>query len=342
MSLLTYHQVMPAYLDFIFPFGEQLYPQDFYFSGFRHENRLSQADRGLSVPELGRSGRGLQMCYSLKSVEPSKGEWPWSTRQTAVYHSFDIETGRTTWIMVKGNRLMKSRIMAATPPDHSPGLKSFQSVSGAFAASLQAHLILCDWAGENWRWYINFLEEVFQGKTRHALLVTVDRAPSPVPEGPTRSKTAPLEKRPSMTRFARVSSFQKVRRVFSLNTSKDSSMIPNKAPAPPVLSEKYPGPSDQSPFSFTDLQGIQSLEEKTNDTLLVLEMNANVLSDLQQEYRSIARSEDWPDELKLKCKGDISRFERRVSSVINDLKMQRSRLETLLRLLGQRKSLVCK
>ncbi|KAI9780709.1 MAG: hypothetical protein M1816_002758 [Peltula sp. TS41687] len=332
--LLTYHQVMPAYLDFIFPFGEQLYPQDFYFSGFRHENRLSQVDRGFSVPELGRSGRGLQICYSLKSVEPLKGEWPWSIRQTAVYHSFDIVTGRTTWIIVKANGLMKSRITTATRSGQYPGMKSFQSISGAFAASLETHLIICDWAGENWRWYINFLEEEFQSKTRHALLVNVDRAPSPVPEKLARAKTALQVKRPSIPPFARV---------FSLNLSKSPSTTPDRAPArpaPDIVLDKSPGSFDQSSFSFTDLQGIQSLEEKANNTLLVLEMNANVLSEMQQEYRAIAESEDWPDELRLGCKGDTSRFKRRVSNVINDLKMQRSRLETLLRLLGQRKSLL--
>jgi hypothetical protein len=70
MFVFTYYQIMPDFLDFIFPFGKQLYTQDFHFSGFRHEERLSEDDRGLNLSHLGRSGRDVRMCYSLKSVEP--------------------------------------------------------------------------------------------------------------------------------------------------------------------------------------------------------------------------------------------------------------------------------
>src|SRR5688572_3951480 len=77
---LTHHQVMPAFLDFIFPFGLQEYLQDFYFSGFREDTRLLST--GLIIPNLGRSGREIRLCYSLKSVEASNGNtsWPWSIR----------------------------------------------------------------------------------------------------------------------------------------------------------------------------------------------------------------------------------------------------------------------
>ena len=72
MSILTYHQVMPAFLDFLFPFGFQKYRQDFHFGGFRQHTTLSDLDRGLAIAEIGRSGRGYQLCYSLKAVEQSK------------------------------------------------------------------------------------------------------------------------------------------------------------------------------------------------------------------------------------------------------------------------------
>src|ERR1700731_4228660 len=77
--MLTYYQVMPAYLDFIFPFGLQEYAQDFHFSGFREETHLLLAEKSLQITELGRSGRDMCMCYSLKSVERSEAQdWPWS------------------------------------------------------------------------------------------------------------------------------------------------------------------------------------------------------------------------------------------------------------------------
>ena len=93
-------------------------------------------------------------------------------------------------------------------------------------------------------------------------------------------------------------------------------------------------------FSFSDLQRIQFIQEKVNETLLILKINVDVLIELRQHYRSIFESDGWPCELILKCKGDISRFEKRIIAVENDLRMQQSKSETLLRVLADRKSLV--
>jgi hypothetical protein len=106
--LFSYVQVMPCFLDFVFPFGEQEYAQDFYFSGLREETSLDSGGGYPAISELGRSGREMRLCYNLRSVEASSGQTnlPWSIRQTAVYHEFDIETGRSVWITVKGNKLI--------------------------------------------------------------------------------------------------------------------------------------------------------------------------------------------------------------------------------------------
>lgn len=96
MTIFSYHQVMPAVLDFLFPFGRQEYAKDFHFSGFRQDTCLAEFERGLQIPELGWSGLGIQLCYGLKSVETSlsQPEWPWSIRQCAIHHSLDLESGR--------------------------------------------------------------------------------------------------------------------------------------------------------------------------------------------------------------------------------------------------------
>jgi hypothetical protein len=44
-EVLTYHQVMPAYLDFILPFGGQERRKDVHCSGFRRETLLTK-ERG--------------------------------------------------------------------------------------------------------------------------------------------------------------------------------------------------------------------------------------------------------------------------------------------------------
>lgn len=94
-------------------------------------------------------------------------------------------------------------------------------------------------------------------------------------------------------------------------------------------------------FSFRDLQRVQFIQEKVNENLLILKVNVDKLAELRQHYCSICEPDAWSHELKLKCKGDIPRFEKRVIAVEKDLRMQQSRTETLLRLLAGRKSLVC-
>ena len=134
MSVLTYHQDMPAFMDFLIRLGLQEYPQDFDFSGFRQQTTLSDFDRGLRIPEVGRSGRGYQLCYSLKAVEQSKSqaEWPWSIRQTAIHHSFDVHHGRANWIVIKGDQLMKNRIRLAIKDTDLTGASDLHCIDRAF------------------------------------------------------------------------------------------------------------------------------------------------------------------------------------------------------------------
>lgn len=179
--ICTFYQVPPSFLDFVFPFGMREHAQDFHFSGLREESRLASYDKGCALPDLNRSGRDLRFCYNLRSVEPSKSQpdLPWSIRQCAVYHSFDVDNGQMSWIVVKGNKDMKDRITEASKkPTHDENLR--ESRSNRFAASLETHLMLCNWSGENWRWYINDLEDQLQALTRGALAFPVEKSPTPL------------------------------------------------------------------------------------------------------------------------------------------------------------------
>ena len=160
---------MPEFLDFVFPFGDQDDPLDPYFSAFRQDIKLSVGS-GLGIPELGRSGQIVQMCYNLKSAEPVKNppQWPWSIRQTAIYHSFDVITGKSVWIMIKGNDRISKRVKEETNRVGQRDINTFDSLESSFAASLAVQRILCDWAREKWRMHISFLEKSLEDKTRDA------------------------------------------------------------------------------------------------------------------------------------------------------------------------------
>lgn len=344
---------MPAFLDFLFPYGRQQYAQDFHSSGFRYENTVSEVDRGLQVPELGRSGREIRLCYSLKSVEPSNGQlhWPWSVRQIAVYHSFDVENGRATWIIVKGNQLMKNRLISATESGGSYRLNLLETDDRALASALATQSLICDWSGENWRWYINFLEEALQTATRHTLSIPIESPSRPV-----------LEKSPSIK--AKGKAPKPDEKAVILDSEKAPlpghapSMSPTPAPAAPPTCIPDPLPRPQMPpgptyhatsnmsaeFSFRDLQRIQFIEEKVNEALLVLEINSTILSEMKNCYGTLSeyrRNCSGYARILLNCGEDIKRFEKHITNLENDAQLQQSRAKTLLHLLADRKNLVC-
>ena len=180
--LCTVYQVTPSFLDFVFPFGLREEAQDFYFSGLREESRLASYDKACPIPSLDRSGRDLRFCYNLRSVEStrSQSKLPWSVRQCAVYHTFDVESGRMLWIVAKGNKEIMKRVTEASQRSTQSG-NPLTSRTDAFAASLETHLLLCNWSGENWRWYINDLEDQLSDLARGLLAYEVERQPSPLP-----------------------------------------------------------------------------------------------------------------------------------------------------------------
>lgn len=420
--LFSYLQVMPSFLDFIFPFGDQEYAQDFYFSGLREESVLYSRERGPAIQQLGRSGREIRLCYNLRSVEvsPKQKDFPWSIRQAAIYHHFDIETGKSAWITVKGNKVIQDRLSKLAGSWNGTEVSS---ISGAFAASLRAHLLLCDWSAEKWRWYINDLENGLQSLTRSALYTVVDRPPSPIfqstsltsapmsPQSPTgtfsfasrretiNSLMSPRQRSgippsvpfgPAMTLSSLtqppVASSEKgngpgawARMVSQVRTGAKSSLVsafkgkaatmswiicnksggdstsasektqstrtaqyerreppPNE---PPQLRQNGDNDS-QEKFRFSDLQSMQYIEEKVQEALLVLRLNAEVLQDLREHYKYVVTHSECPSEIAIGCATEIMRFEKSVRNVEKDLRLQQSRTETLLHLLTERKTFV--
>ncbi|PVI06061.1 hypothetical protein DM02DRAFT_681493 [Periconia macrospinosa] len=419
--LFTYNQVMPSFLDFIFPFGKQIEAQDFYFSGLRDESRLGTRHRGLEIPRLNRSGNEIRFCYNLRSVERSESQpgLQWSIRQSAVYHSFDLETGQSLWVNVKGNKMIKNRIAEAAA---TPSFQSDQKTrEAAFSAAFSIHQLMCNWSCENWRWYLNDLAHEFHLLAKDAPYIPIDREPSPQPSprliaasprtltgsfspisrrgtaqsptslwgktdtfshgAPSRTTTlinsAPnvaVATRPQkycynhdswvkpgfldagMLKERLQSFYTRVKRNWrSRHNDANQPPIPIddiNPPSPIALKEKMTPPEmppnfsedgDEKPqeiFTFTDLQGLQNIEDKLQETLLVLRLNVEVLEELRQHYQFVTSHSAFPPILKTQCEMDLAKFLKTVLNAEKDLRMLQSRTETLLRLLENRKSLL--
>ncbi|KAL8791330.1 MAG: hypothetical protein Q9195_005949 [Heterodermia aff. obscurata] len=355
VTTMSYHQVMPSFLDFVFSFGAQHHAEDFSFSGFRHDTRLSNVEKSPPIANLGRSGIAIQLCYNLRSVEtsPEQQNWPWSIRSTATHHAFDLETGLASWLVVKGEGgiSMKDRIITETGSQHANALNRFGDCSQAFSSALSTHLFLADWSVENWRWYINYMEKEVQAITRKTLSVTFARLQAePKPQVVfTRAVNGVLVPPKRSSKWKSVTTKQEP----AISMTKITQPQPNQGasgqPGPPGPPPSLPTISNNThldpllldkEFSFEDLRRIERIEEQANEALLVMTLNSSVLSSLSHHYSFVTGSADCPQVLKTACLVDLRRFKDRLSDISAETQTQKARMETLLRLLADRKALV--
>ena len=171
--IFSYHQVMPDYLDLICVFGLSAKPRELRFSCFREQTLLAGSLRHITaVPEMGRSGQQFQLCYNLKAPFCSSGstsapkEREWSIRQVAVHHQFDTIEGTTLWIIAKGNLELKDLVQNMTGKTGRPEDRAFDTPQESFTSSLSIHLLHSHWSTDEWRWYIQWLEEVIDNYVR--------------------------------------------------------------------------------------------------------------------------------------------------------------------------------
>lgn len=165
VRILSYHQVMPNYLDFLTLFASKHETCYLGFSGFKEQLLLSKPALGLKIPDLGRSGRYFQLCYNLKSVECFSNTSDtdleakrWSIRHAAFYHQFDIEEGTTLWLVTQTTLEIQDRIQHLTGDQGRPQYRSFESAEKCFKSSLAIQRLQCQWSTEEWQWYIQWLE----------------------------------------------------------------------------------------------------------------------------------------------------------------------------------------
>ncbi|KAJ8127886.1 hypothetical protein O1611_g5750 [Lasiodiplodia mahajangana] len=163
--VLTYHQVMPAYLEFVMAFGSQDEAKDLGFSSFKTQVCLAPRVRLPEIQSLGRSGQQYQLCYNLKHIDmDEKGEFS-LIRQAAIHHQFDVVTGKALWIVTAGRFNLQQRFKSLTGKNANPRTKSFSNILECLESSLAAHAMFCSWSTENWRWYIKSLESTLRRVT---------------------------------------------------------------------------------------------------------------------------------------------------------------------------------
>ncbi|KAL9632108.1 MAG: hypothetical protein Q9164_005518, partial [Protoblastenia rupestris] len=256
---------------------------------------------------------------------------------------------------------MKDLVQSATSDRGSPEMSSMQTLDRAFAATLATHLTFCDWSAEGWRWYINDLEEKLQSITQTTLSAPVVSV-GPVADTigfstPLRTQTQKIKKSfksiffwaqtqatNSTPKTTKKHQYRAVQRYTDPVTGLTQQLPPGvresgtSSPMDPLKSrfEDY----QQQDFSFADLRKIHQIEEKANEAALTLKLNLKIISQLIQYYKSVVESMDFPKHIAHKCVFDINCFEVRIDGIRDDLELQALRIETLLRLNADRKTML--
>lgn len=376
---------MPRFLDLAFTFGQQVEEKDFHYTAFNAENFLNTSDAMKHcIPTLGRSGHEIRHCFNLWSVEKSDSP-PWSIRQTAVYHSFDVCTGHTAWINIKGNELMQKRITQALSSTSQLQPSTLKTTSEAFSASLLTLLIVLEWSGENWKSRINDLEKQLNDvlmKAKNAPFKNIEEALSLDPDIllqhlmateatagklPRRVDSAVYAKSPPRTDTSR-SAWSSVtpKRILSGFSRASTSVAAEKCDSPVLTETKTPlsplQPLLMSPtlqqahlnsdtvhqskfsvlqdFTVDGLQRLTDIASKIHEVKLVMKLNAEVINEIMEFYKTLAEDDDIPSEIRKDCAADLNSFFRRARAVVRGLEMEQSRSETLMRMFEDGKSLV--
>ena len=338
--LLSFYQVLPSFLDFVFPFGEQLYKQDAYFGGLSYQHALGQPFADLPIDQLSRSGIRCQQTYSLKSIEASKWQpnWPWVVRQTSIYHSFDLKEAISTWIIIKANTIIRDRF--ADNLDRQ--LMTPKQPARAFPLALQCHLIPCEWAGEEWRWYLEYVESRLQKLTSTSLTAdlrqNVDPAPDPTLQRRSTWQTFLSNFTQSDTK-SKSSSSRRLSRWFSW-----PSTAPCEESADVELGQRTPQePSNKEDiysFKFKHLQELQYIEENINEARHVLLTNSSTVASLSDYLQSLWNHHEFPPEIKSGCLTEFVEFIGRLKTIQQGFSGHLQSIDSINRLLLQRKDLV--
>ena len=159
---------MPEYINFISVFGRQEGPPDPLFTEFCTQTKLDKPAIGLEMPDLGRSGRGFQICYNLKAPAfKQAGEGihsEWSIRQVAVNHQFDVVLGTAFWMITRGGEDIYTKIRNLTDKHGRPEDRDVSTPEATFRATLPVHLLHALWALEQWKPYLTWLTSKIEEK----------------------------------------------------------------------------------------------------------------------------------------------------------------------------------
>jgi uncharacterized protein (UPF0147 family) len=85
---------------------------------------------------------------------------------------------------------------------------------------------------------------------------------------------------------------------------------------------------------------VQEYEDKTNEMIMVLESNANVMAAMVKFYKELVNDEAFPDKFRKTCAQVVQTFAAQVDELTYDTNTQIARARILSKIVADRKIIV--
>lgn len=303
---------------------------------FRLEDILPAREQNSTSPSSEMSEIRIQHAFNIMAFEEDTGalkdkdESPksnWLLRHTTVYHSFDLQQGRSTWIIIKGNRSARERLTFQPERERTDKVELEMNMVGQFRAALYSHLRVLETI-ENWGRYVDYLEERSRmpiSRVKHVPVETLARNTARM------AQPRPLTIE-SKTR-QRTGTGMSIRRAFSA-VSGIAGMRQLSDPEGGITAEtnndiKAASGEDDTTldqiFTFDALQDAYRVAEDVQTSSLVVDQNLKTLAQLKNRYSALATRED----LGL-IADDINEFVQQIAILEGDMESHQYRIKTLL------------
>ncbi|OJJ39788.1 hypothetical protein ASPWEDRAFT_105628, partial [Aspergillus wentii DTO 134E9] len=148
-QLFTLLKVHPDFLEIIFLFGEKIGPVEESFGSFFSHCRPQNVQNPFVEPAC-----SYDIGYNIKYAALHMRSFPkdpFSIRETGVYHSFNANTQKSSWVFLQASDSLRERIKHC-----------FSRTSESQAmVQFQIHGMVLQTASHGWRDYLVYLEETF-------------------------------------------------------------------------------------------------------------------------------------------------------------------------------------
>ncbi|KAF5593784.1 uncharacterized protein FSUBG_9692 [Fusarium subglutinans] len=317
LALICSHYQIPAsFLDFVSSFGYTSEPQNYHTTGFDSYDTIENPRSNLlEIQQLGRSGLEHGVQYMLRSVEKSTedtGNRKWEIRQMAIHHRYDFGHGKALWLNIKNDNAMSERMKEAIAEDPALNSALSKDIPGSFAASLRTHLVHLEWCDNSWREFICDKEGEIRRTLKGLKAAQSGNKHDVHSSSPTEHAGSGIQ--------------AETRETAGLQRSVSWR-----------LAEEI---EDLDKFPFREAEKLDSLFERLEQSLLVIQLNIQTLRDISDHYENLATRDNLPSEMVTRSFfSDLDSFSHRISRIQKNLEIPVTQVKSLMSWLRKEREL---